>query len=413
MLRDLALAFAYVKIAARVLRAHALRSLLTVVSITIGAFSIVLMTSLADGGLRTIMKDVEDVGGARLLIIAPDEPEKMKDKRTLAPGYFEKADQVALTEALPHLAERTWYAELEEQELVAESGKTATADCVAADTGFLAAFGFRIGKGRAFTDDENRNRRPVCVVGHKTAQDLFDGDAIGQRLTVMGMRCLIVGQTAKLSRVGMSFGFSWDELVIMPLETLRDVSPTAAQGTFLVAKTEAVEHNDIVKRIANAVMMHRHHGVDDFEIWDFSGVMGQFQDIFLILKLIVGFVASISLLVGGVGVMNMMFVSVSERTKEIGIRKALGASPRAIEAQFLFEAMFLSSIGGVLGVSLGIAGALGGNAVIKQMEEAWAGTVSVPAVITALLVSLVIGVGFGFVPAKRAAALDAVDAMRR
>lgn len=413
MMRDLALGFAYVKIAARVLRAHALRSLLTVVSITIGAFSIVFMTSLADSGLTTIMRDVEDVGGARLLIIAPDEPERMKEKRGLAPGYFTKADQQALTDALPHLAERTWYAELEEQELVSDTGKTARADGVAVDTGFLGAFGFEIDKGRAFTDDENRTRRQVCIVGHKTAQDLFDGNAVGQRITLLGMRCLIVGQTAKLSRVGMSFGFSWDELVIMPVETLRDVSPQMAMGIFLVAKTDAPAHNDIVKRIANAVMQHRHHGVDDYEIWDFSGVMGQFAQIFLILKIIVGFVASISLLVGGVGVMNMMFVSVSERTKEIGIRKALGASPRAIELQFLFEAMFLSSMGGFLGVSLGMLGTLGANVGIAKLEEAWVGTISVPAVIIALVVSLAVGIGFGFVPAKRAAALDAVDAMRR
>jgi putative ABC transport system permease protein len=191
------------------------------------------------------------------------------------------------------------------------------------------------------------------------------------------------------------------------------VSPMMARGIFLVAKTDASANNDIVKRIANAVMQHRHNGVDDYEIWDFSGVMGQFAQIFLILKLIVGFVASISLLVGGVGVMNMMFVSVSERTKEIGIRKALGASPRAIELQFLFEAMFLSSIGGFLGVSLGVLGALGANVGIAKLEEAWVGTVSVPAVIIALVVSLAVGIGFGFVPAKRAATLDAVDAMRR
>src|SRR5688500_17704553 len=95
---------AYLKIAAKVLRAHKLRSLLTVISITIGAFSIVLMTSLADGGLQTIAKDIEDLGGARLLLITPDEPERMKDKKGLAPGYFRPADQAALNEALPHVA---------------------------------------------------------------------------------------------------------------------------------------------------------------------------------------------------------------------------------------------------------------------------------------------------------------------
>ena len=412
-MRSVALALAYVKIAAKVLRAHKLRSLLTVVSITIGAFSIVLMTSLADGGLNTIAKDIEDLGGARLLLVTPDKPERMEAKASLAPGYLEKADQDALLAALPHMAERTFYAGLDEKELTSDAGKTTNADVIAADTGFLPAFRMHIEKGRAFTDEENHRRAPVCVVGPELAKELYDGDAVGKRISVMGLRCLIVGQTAKLGRVGMNFGFSWDRFVVMPLETLGNVDKRAEQQAILLVKTDAVEHNDIVKRVANAVMNHRHHGVDDFEIWDFAGVMGQFEMIFLILKLIVGFVASISLLVGGVGVMNMMFVSVSERTKEIGVRKAIGASPNAIEMQFLFEAMFLSSIGGVLGTSLGIAGAVGANVLVHHLQDAWAGTVSVPAVVVALVVSLSVGIGFGFVRAKRAAKLDAVDAMRR
>ena len=405
--------FAYIKIAARVLRAHKLRSLLTVVSITIGALSIVLMTSLADGGLQTIAKDIEDLGGARLLLVTPKKPERMKSKASLAPGYLDKADQEALLHALPKVAEKTFYASLDEKELSAENGKSENADVIAADTGFLPSFKMVVDKGRAFTDDENHSRANVCVVGPKLAHTLFDGDAVGKRLAVMGVRCLIVGQTKKLERVGMNFGFDWENFVVLPLETIRDVDRVASTQTLLMVKTQAVGDNDIVKRVANAVMVERHHGVDDFEIWDFSGIMQQFQTIFLILKLIVGFVASISLLVGGVGVMNMMFVSVSERTKEIGIRKALGASPRAIESQFLFEAMFLSSIGGVLGVSLGIASALAANVLVHKLQPAWSGTVSVPAVVVALLVSLGVGVGFGFVPARRAARLDAVDAMRR
>lgn len=414
-MRSLSLLLAYVKIAARVLRAHKLRSLLTVVSITIGAFSIVLMTSLADGGLQTIAKDIEDLGGARLLLVTPDQPERMKDKASLSPGHLDRGDQEALLRSLPHLAEKTFYAELGEREVTTESGKTAMVDAIAGDPGFLPAFKMQIEKGRAFTDEESFTRAQVCVIGPALAEELYgpDGDAIGQRLAVMGMRCLVVGQTARLARVGMNFGFSWDRFVVMPLPTLADIDRSTLQATILVAKTTAVEHNDVVKRVANAVLAHRHHGVDDYEIWDFSGVMGQFETIFLILKLIVGFVASISLLVGGVGVMNMMFVSVSERTKEIGIRKAIGASPGAIEAQFLFEAMFLSSIGGLLGVSLGVLGAMGANVLVASLQPAWAGTVSMPAVVVSLVVSLAVGIGFGFVPAKRAAALDAVDAMRR
>ena len=406
-------ALTYLRIALRVVSAHKLRSLLTVVSITIGSFAIVMMTSLADGGLQTLIADIEEIGGARLLLVAPDEQEKMKDKRALSPGYFTNDDRAALLRALPHLAEHTWYAELGESEAVADNGVSRTVDGLASDTGFLSAFGVHIAKGRAFTDDENHTRQAVCIVGSKVAADLYDGDAVGHTLGIKGTRCVVVGQTEKMTRVGMSFGFDWDGFVLLPIETAKELDRTVAYGVFLMAKTDDSANNDIVKRVANAVMIHRHNGVDDFEIWDFSGIVGQFKQIFLILKLIVGFVASISLLVGGVGVMNMMFVSITERTKEIGIRKALGASPGAIEAQFLFEAVFLSSLGGVIGVVSGAAGAVVANVVVHTLEPAWKGTISIPAVVVAFGVALFVGVGFGFVPAKRAAALDAVEAMRR
>ena len=412
-MKELTLAWAYVRIALRVLRAHKLRSLLTVVSITIGAFSIVVMTSLADGGLQTLIADVEEMGGARLLLVTPDQPEKMKAKAGLSRGYFSDDDRGALNTSLPHLQEKTWYAELSELEITADTGRTVTADGLAADTGFLSTFGLHIARGRPFTDDENHSRQSVCVVGFQVAADLFDGFAVGQHVALKGTRCLIVGQTAKVSRAGMNFGFSWDNFVLLPIDSLKDVDPVTSQSVILVAKTEDVTKNDIVKRVANKVMMHRHHDVDDFEIWDFASIMGQFEKIFLILKMIVGFIASISLLVGGVGVMNMMFVSITERTKEIGLRKAIGASPRAIEAQFLFEATFLSSLGGLLGVSAGVVVATVVNVLLKAVEPAWVGAVSVPAVVVALVVSLVVGVGFGFVPARRAARLDPVDAMRR
>ena len=412
-MKELTLVWAYVRIALRVLRAHKLRSLLTVVSITIGAFSIVVMTSLADGGLQTIIADVEEMGGARLLIVTPDQPDKMKAKAGLSRGYFSDDDRAALTASLPHLKEKTWYADLSSLALTSDDGRTTNADGLAGDTGFLSTFGLHIAKGRPFTDDEAHTRQTVCVVGAGIAKGFFHGNAVGQRVTLKGTRCLIVGQTEKVARAGMNFGFSWDDFVLLPLDALRDIDEQASHSAILVAKTDDVANNDIVKRVANAVMMHRHHDVDDFEIWDFASIMGQFAQIFLILKMIVGFVASISLLVGGVGVMNMMFVSITERTKEIGLRKAIGASPRAIESQFLFESTFLSSLGGVLGVSAGVVVAVVVNVGLHAIEPAWVGAVSVPAVVVALVVSLVVGVGFGFVPARRAARLDPVDAMRR
>jgi putative ABC transport system permease protein len=181
----------------------------------------------------------------------------------------------------------------------------------------------------------------------------------------------------------------------------------------LVAKTDDARSNDPVKRILNARLMERHHGVDDFTIYDFSTIMTKFEQVFAILEAIVGLIAGIALLIGGVGVMNMMLVSVSERVREIGIRKALGASPWDISAQFLCEATLLSGLGGLLGTLSGALVASLASVVIQGMVATWVGVVSKAAVAAAMGVSLGVGVGFGWLPARRAGRLDPIVAMRR
>jgi putative ABC transport system permease protein len=411
------------RIAWKALRAHKLRAGLTVVSITIGAFSIVFMTSLANSGLMTLAKDIDDLGGARLLLITPKMPEREAKRAAIAPGYLTRDDRRVLLSALPYLEEKTWMTNDYDKEINADSGRDAVTDLVAGDTGFLPFFRMTMAAGRAFTDDENERRAKVCVLGPDLARELFaepgDDDksayarAVDRRVLVAGVSCRVVGVTAKLERVGMNFGFSWTRFALLPLDTLIGNNPALQMGIYLNVKTTDVSRNDIVKRIAAAIMKERHHGVDDFEIYDFSSILARFEQVFLILKLIVGLVASISLVVGGVGVMNMMFVSVTERVREIGIRKALGASPNAITGQFLVEAVVLSSVGGVLGVSLGVAVAVGVNVLIATVQTNWVGSIATGAVVLALLVSALVGVGFGYGPARRAARLDVVDALRR
>jgi putative ABC transport system permease protein len=160
-------------------------------------------------------------------------------------------------------------------------------------------------------------------------------------------------------------------------------------------------------------MVDRHRGVDDFEIWDFNRFMAQVQQIFVTMQAIVGLIAGIALIVGGIGVMNMMLVSVSERTREIGIRKALGASPGAIASQFLCEAAVLSGTGGLVGTAAGVLFAIASAILIEKLQPLWIGVVSWPAVVIALVVSILIGVSFGFFPARRAGRLDPVEAIRR
>lgn len=402
----------YLRIAARALSAHRFRSILTVSSITLGAFSIVLMSSLANSGLTTLAKDIEELGGARIILIVPKKPERAPGAKDAPSGRFSRRDVAQLFDAIPHTVSRTLYAPLKRVDAQDRTGRVVRTDFVAADTKFFSALNLKLGKGRLYTDEEDRRKAQVCVVAHELANKLFEGDAVGQHLSVGNLRCEVVGQLEKVDHWDINFGFSWLDFVAMPIETVSAERPEARASAIIQLRTDDVAHNDIVKRIANAILVDRHRAMDDFQIWDFNKFMAQFEMIFAIMEAVVGLIAGIALLVGGIGVMNMMLVSVSERTREIGIRKALGASPRAISVQFLSEAALLSGSGGLLGTSTGIAAAIGANLFIQSLQPIWVGRVSAGAVVIALVVSFGVGIGFGWLPARRASRLDPVQAVR-
>jgi putative ABC transport system permease protein len=269
-----------------------------------------------------------------------------------------------------------------------------------------------IGDGRFFSEEENRRHQKLCVIGHKTADALFDGKAIGHTMQIGPLRCRIVGQSGTREFMGKMMGLDRLDYVAVPFESLADIDPKVRLGAQIILKSDEEKNNDIVKRVANAILSERHHGVDDFQIFDFARIMDQFTGFFRTLSIIVGFIAGIALLVGGVGVMNMMLVSVSERVREIGIRKAIGANPSDIGRQFLLEAIVLAGSGGAVGVSGGIGMALAASAIIRHFKPRWITVIADDSAIIALCVSVGVGLLFGYFPARRAAKLDAIAAIR-
>lgn len=408
--------FEVLRMALGALAANRGRSMLTVLSITIGAFAIVVMSSLADSGFRTLERGIEELGGARIVFVVPKRPERGEGKDNAYAKGFTSVDRDRTFAGIPHVAAVSLFTRLgRRREVISEAGKRTTTSLVAGDAGFFDVFRMTVARGRAFTDEDNRGRAQVCVIGHKLAERIGPAptEPLGGFLTVGPFRCRIIGVFADNDRFGTNFGFDWTDLVVVPSESMGDFEARVLEGAVMFVKTDDPSSNDIVKRLVNARLLTRHAGLDDFTLFDFAGIMNNFRAVFAGMELIVALLAGIALLVGGVGVMNMMLIAVSERVKEIGLRKALGAHPRAIGVQFLSEAVLLSVLGGVTGVVTGIGVAMGASALIARSLSQWVFSLAPWAVVSALGVTMVIGIGFGWLPAKKAAGLDPVEAMRR
>ncbi len=403
----------HLSVAARALLSRAARSMLTVSSITLGVLAIVLMTSLAGSGLATIMLGLEELSAGRMLLLTPKAPERALAQAATAERGFDPDMHAALTASLPHLHASALSSNRGVQDVLSDEGRRARTDWVAATPGFFDVFRMRLSSGRRLSARDGEAVARVCVVGPKLAAKLWHEPAIGHSLSIAGQRCRVVGVLGQNDRFGTNFGFEWDDLVVMPFESVAAADANAVDNAQITLVTDDPAHNDIVKRVLNQRMLARRGNVDNFTFYDLSSVVEKFESTFVLMQALVGLVAGIALLIGGIGVMNMMLVSVSERVSEVGLRKALGATPSAIRSQFLVEAVLLSSVGGVVGVALGIGLALGAGMLVRMALPSWVVAVSWPAALVALLTTVAIGALFGYLPARGAARLSPVEAMRR
>jgi putative ABC transport system permease protein len=395
---------------AEAVQAHRLRSALTMLGIIIGVSSVILTVGLGQGAQDKVKSQIDSLG-RNLLVVSPGSTTSSSGVR----GGFGTASTLTLADAhaigdasvVPDVKR---VAPVTSSSVSLVNGATNwTTTLVGSTADWLAVRSRTLSAGRFFTPAEVESSAPVVVLGPDTASELFTGSAVGQTVTVDGKGLTVIGVLK--SSGSSSSETSQDDTAVTPLgvaTTITGGAGTSVSSIYAEGASEATlgaayeEINSLLRNLHDV-------GTDDadFTITSQEALIETANSTNRTLTVLLGGVAGISLLVGGIGVMNIMLVSVTERIREIGLRKALGATPRSIRRQFLVEASMLGFAGGLVGVALGVVGAQVLPPLIDQPVS-----VSVLATFAALLTALALGIGFGVYPASRAARLTPIRALR-
>jgi len=385
------------RVALDALRASRLRSALTMLGVVIGVAAVVILVAIGTGTKQEIENQVEGLG-SNLLLIVPGQV-SLSAAPTVSRLRLEDADAIAkVAGGRDRVAVTTTSGETVRAGTKSTFG---TVDGVLETT--PKVFVRSLARGVYLSRSDVDTGRRVAVLGSEVATALFgERDPVGNQLTIAGVRFRVIGVFAPL---GQSLGVDRDAEVHIPITTAQRVFDTDRVDGIAVKAPDRADLDALGKKIIT--ILQQRHPDTEFSAVTQQQILGVLGDILGVLTGVLAAIAGISLLVGGVGVSNIMLVSVRERTKEIGLRKAVGARPRDISVQFLFEAVLLTTIGGTVGIALGIATSM-----------IVAGLTPVPAVVTwwsvalAFGVSAAVGIVFGVVPAQRAGRLDPVVALR-
>ena len=401
----------------RTLAKNKLRSGLTVLGVVIGIAAVTVMVSIGQGAGNLVRKEFETLG-SNVIIIFPSRQEGEGGVRGGTSITLTAADSDAISEECPSVRASSPIVGAAGQVLSGNANwKPAQMSGVGID--YLDVRNWRLSEGEFFSDRDVSGANKVCVIGATLVTKLFPGqEAIGQQLRVKNIPFTVVGILEK--KGADLIGNDQDDVLLMPFSTVRkrlQGSQFANVDVIMVSARGEKESAQAEKEIA-ALLTQRHKIAPgrppDFHVENTVEVARVLNVITTTMTAMLSAIAAISLVVGGVGIMNIMLVSVTERTREIGIRMALGARSRDILRQFLIESAVLSAVGGLIGIGLGVAGAAGVTALINFLLPTahWPFVVSLPAAFIALVFAAAVGLFFGFYPARRASRLDPIDALR-
>jgi putative ABC transport system permease protein len=398
------------------LRVNKLRSALTMLGVIIGVSAVILMVSIVEGARASVVREFERLGSSLIIIVYQPESEELRRNTRRLEGLTmddvraiqERCDLVARISAeLPTGGEQT--ARYRDREMkVSPNG-------VMPDYAHLR--NITVTQGRFITDEDMESWSKVCVIGSKVRQQFFPReDPIGKSIEISGVNITVVGVLAPKGRSG---GEDSDKVVLAPISTIQK----RFIGREIVGVLFAQPKNAAVLKLAMdqiwECLMRRHDNAPGFRVDSQENILNAIGRILTIFGLILGGVAGLALLVGGIGIMNIMLVSVTERTREIGIRKAVGAKRKDILWQFLIESATVSGIGGLIGIGVGAGVAQLIGAITKQViSNGPGGEPGIPihlplwAILGAFTFSAFVGIFFGIYPAMRAARLDPIQALR-
>ena len=392
-------------LALREIRRNVMRSFLTILGIVIGVAAVIVMVTLGGGATAKVSEQIASLG-SNLLIATPGK--RMGPGQISGAPAFKVEDAEAIAREVPGLAA---VAPASSRAMTVVYGNQNWSTMVSGSTDdYFAARNWTIQDGRRFSSSELRSGAAVCIIGATVKSKLFGSqDPIGDRIRLQKMACQVIGV---LDAKGQStMGTDQDDLVLIPLRTFqRRIAGNQDVNIIQVSAAKGVS-TDRVKRDIEQILRERRHippaGESDFNVMDMKEITKMLTGTTQILTALLGAVAAVSLLVGGIGIMNIMLVSVTERTREIGVRRAIGAKKRNIMTQFIMEAVVLCQMGGVAGVLLGV---MGGNAAARILKVPM--TLPVDWVVIGLVICSVVGIIFGSYPAWKAANLDPIDSLR-
>jgi putative ABC transport system permease protein len=393
-------------LALREIRRNLLRAALTTLGIVIGVGAVIAMVTIGNGAREGVAQSIESMG-RNLVILQPGTRRGPGGGGAASAPQFTQADVDAITRQVSGIR----VAALSTRAATVVAGNRNHPTQVAGTSNaYLGVRDWPVIEGRIFTDAEVRTGRAVCVLGQTVKTILFGGqNPIGAEIRVAQIPCEVVGLLAPKGQ--STFGQDQDDIVVMPLRTLqRRLAGNLDIGTIWVGADDPGDITQIKEQITDILRERRHligDEEDDFRVNDMQEIAGVMDQTAAILTAFLSAIAAISLLVGGIGIMNIMLVSVTERTREIGIRMAIGARERDVLTQFLVEAVMMSTLGGVAGIALGLTA--------SAIAVYFFGVPFVPSagiVLLAFIFSAGIGVAFGYFPARRAARLDPIDALR-